>query len=410
MFNLFLNSLKAAHDREIYLTDYECEQLVSLIQQRERDLNKYPLPFNYVSNYSSNTMSIVDKHSLHCGRQSLSTLSLNTTMSVNSAMNLQSHPASHSISSRAGPIPSLHLSQKSAATSGQSTRVTSPFEPQYKREHDQDSQVSAPHSHGVNRSLDDTAYSRAIPRWRCFVKCVAGNNVLLCFVPSSTIDLALLQQTIDHQQSDVQTEPSDRSRHPTDEVDKSATADLTSVLERPVMVTPDSPEDIQRDKSESEDRVTLPSDRVTLPSDNQNSSVASESQGKSCAMDDSLPSLNNQTSSKLPVYIYNCSLSFLRDQLVDKWTFKRPDDIFQDLSTEMDDVSFDERQRIRTRSGDSSGGRDREALNDTVHGSRGRRRVDTSPQDVFGSQEDVEQHCTLVSEIYFREFATGVHF
>ena len=34
----------------------------------------------------------------------------------------------------------------------------------------------------------------------------------------------------------------------------------------------------------------------------------------------------------IPVYIYDCPLNSLTDQLVNKWTYRRPVDIYQDLT------------------------------------------------------------------------------
>lgn len=39
--------------------------------------------------------------------------------------------------------------------------------------------------------------------------------------------------------------------------------------------------------------------------------------------------------SVLPIYVYNCPLNSVMEQLVNRWTYNRPADIFEDLTFEV---------------------------------------------------------------------------
>ena len=58
---------------------------------------------------------------------------------------------------------------------------------------------------------------------------------------------------------------------------------------------------------------------------------------------------DNYKAFAIPVYIYNCPLNSLTDQLVNKWTYKSPSDIYQDLtfSPESEDKAQDDKEETK---------------------------------------------------------------
>ena len=103
----------------------------------------------------------------------------------------------------------------------------------------------------------------------------------------------------------------------------------------------------------------------------------------------------DSTSVNLPCYIYNCPLEYLSEQLVNKWTFDQPQDIYEDLTFQRDEVrgqSLDE---------DPVGHRQRR-ISELELGRR-----EGQADDVYGNAKELKKHCTMVSETFLRCFVKG---
>ena len=103
----------------------------------------------------------------------------------------------------------------------------------------------------------------------------------------------------------------------------------------------------------------------------------------------------------LPVYVYNCPLSYLTDQMVNKWTYKNPGDIFEDLHFIAEEHLESEEAMA---AGDDPEVRrcNRKTLSECEKWHLGTPEKVTD--DIYANQVDLKQHCTLVSETFFRSF------
>ena len=186
LFSLFHSSLKGVHDREITITDFECEQLVSLIQQRERDVDEYPLPFSqHQTGHHDDEAADDANESKDMERHSESALSLVTSLSLGSSA--QMHTSMSTMASQSQNTGSVR--HVASATSAGPTRVTSPIA----RDFDTDSIKTAPPA--TSNVTNVNQIGRIIPKWRCFVRSLTSTHIMLCFVPATFDDLLLLVDT-----------------------------------------------------------------------------------------------------------------------------------------------------------------------------------------------------------------------
>ena len=126
----------------------------------------------------------------------------------------------------------------------------------------------------------------------------------------------------------------------------------------------------------------------------------------------------------LPVYVYNCPIKSLAEQLVNKWTHARAADIFEDLRFQLiTDCSDDDSRSDDVTVEDESASRRRrkktlrlvrgffmwcqetvQCSKYDVHSSSDGERRRISDDGVYGNQTDLKQHCTMVAETFFRSF------
>ena len=418
LFKLFIDHLKDVHDREIQLTDFECEQLVSLIEQRERDLEQHPLPFTPRQSMQHKNMSNIDVE--HCSE---SILSLATSLSGSVAQSLMTMST---IASQSQATGSQRLTSAASMAPPRGTTPTA-------NECDNESVKVTPLEGGkAQRTRTMDHLQRSVPRWRCFVRSLTNTHIMLCFVPTSFNDLLTLTYTSEGQESKRPSVSSHHSsgvtrlssqaepiRHPSDSQSKAKqneeqTDELVMTDE---LVTDDKMtegtlfEGNADSPSKETDQVTpeeeivreqedLASVSITGDVGSVHDLVATEfSPDTHPEVAQNLDAPKSSTSVVLPCYIYNCPLSFLSEQLINKWTFQCPSDIYEDLT-----FKVDEARDLST-----------EQKNEEESMSQRPRRIseldlgknEDQNQDVYQNVKELKQHCTMVSETFLRCFVKG---
>ncbi|XP_069378746.1 KICSTOR complex protein SZT2 isoform X8 [Paralichthys olivaceus] len=207
--------------------------------------------------------------------------------------------------------------------------------------------------------------SCSVPQWRCYAKYISPQQILLTFLPASFTDVLVLmatgietecQSNISMQDDDALMTPSNKSQVDTlsgsiSGLERSESGfSLTGELQRKPSNRPFSARSpVLSPQSEGQ---TWPTDSPMLDQDSwdhrvteiengtPNSDVGekevqfSEPQKADFSFDRHVSQQGTRYSSQLkcPVYIYNCSLEHLKDQLLHTNFTRQPRDIFRSLS------------------------------------------------------------------------------
>lgn len=468
LFALFLDSLQGLHDREIHLTDFECEHLLNLIKHRDRDISKHPLPFLV----DEGTLENVDGD--HDAR-SESTVSMTTSTSVTSA-SIASYSVQSAVMSGKGTQPQKTLKQvlnaqwqhshSLASSQSQKQGITGSGTGTPIRLQSDEHQGDLDHGRPVLQQSDLDHMMRVTPRWRCFIKSVNTTHIMVTFVPATYDDLRILiqgqgifrvQDAINKNKDPIVSEKNDLIEnididgveHATAsymnvdgveyalKVNKKSLSDQTeSDRERHSSgasgVKEDSPrviakasqdvsDGISKETGRSEDTVKeIPGevsqeDEDTEQLDTPLETVEDMSAEPECGECEDVPS--GYSSFLMPVFVYNCPLSSLTQQLVNKWTYQKPVDIFQDLtfkseSHEQDVMSAMDQQSEHTDDNTTEhhnvGTETKRIRTDSDVREKLRfGREETILDSIYGQEEDLKQQCTLISEHFFRSFVFG---
>lgn len=216
---------------------------------------------------------------------------------------------------------------------------------------------------------------RVVPKWKCFIKSFTATHIMLCFVPASFDDLRILVQghsivqltqeaTTDQEQS----RDREQSSPPFISVDgvefarkvrkvhvsgNKAQGSQFSENNQPGSGTSEqelssSQEHLTEGCDETRDpHLNLP-DLERPPVNEQPEAIPADMPEPEAAIaNEALP--DNYKAFAIPVYIYNCPLNSLTDQLVNKWTYKSPSDIYQDLtfSSESEDKTQEDKEETK---------------------------------------------------------------
>ena len=208
-----------------------------------------------------------------------------------------------------------------------------------------------------------------VPRWRCFIKSVTVTHLMLSFVPASFDDLRLLVQGSGIVQFTQEPRETDDAK---DSKERKSTESSGSYLDvdgveyvqkvRKVHVSGNkvSVSELPKQAEEEEEVFSGTRDEATAPEEEETpdaaAAVAAQEDAPEChdhhgnsdeaespegeAAESAAP--DTYTSLVLPVYTYNCPLSCLTDQLVNKWTFKSDADIYQDLTFASEEKAAEE--------------------------------------------------------------------
>lgn len=307
-------------------------------------------------------------------------------------------------------------------------------------------------------------------KWKCFVKSVTSTHVIMCFVPASYGDLLLLSEgtealkelsnlakqislecknteekadenfdenVLQRQQSSkedqltssaasntsLKVNPSDSStsnKQPESSASSTSNEKLTKKSTKPEGLSPlsisESTTSVQTNMCESNNKQPTKNSSGTdtfddLPSPilrPVDSNMTDFSQAPATTTTEASSCVEMTRSVSLPVYVYNCPVNCLTDQIVNKWTCKMPADIYEDLRF----VLFSE--------GDEGGHLDtgQHSPDDPDRHRRQRKTLSESEKwhlgmsekatdDIYGNQADLKHHCTLISETFFRSFVSG---
>ena len=452
LFNSFLEKLTNLHDCEVHLKDEECAQLLLLIVKRDRDRGENPLPFvldnlpldedlpGEEMEECASTVSVTTETSSTASQLGAPLRKRARTLSMKKVLSFQGGK-SRTVS--CGPsLLDVHGQQGPVATSSPQRQT---------EEADNEVGKSTTDTADVSSSAQDQANNLVCdivtPRWRCFVKSITATHIMLSFVPATFDDLRILTQgqgilrgsevNDDMEPPTNQAETSDvegfeRIIHIQQEIEGiqqiqagfhvqnvepsvDSEAGETETLITNVHELP-TPEDtliaevdtkVSENKEEKVESV-LKEEEVKDPEEDDTETVKDTVSDTDVihAQPDCPPHAPDLQSLTIPVYVYNCPLSSLTEQLVNRWTHQPQMDVYQDLTTQLDcsenppkedSLKEDfEMQRPRTES---------ENMRE-----RWRQCMEDGQDAVFGSNNaDFKQHCTLISEHYFRSFVTGKH-
>ena len=465
LFRQMVDKVRRLHDREIHLTDEECAHFLHVLKNRERDREEHPLPFD------------AECCNLVLGRQT-STVSGISGVSLVSGMTTQSDLLSGTVSQRSSMshLPHRLNSEESVAyllaMEREQSKETMP---------DVQSDVFSMRSSQKQKAAENNSETthvvqgHYIPKWLCFAKSVTSSQIILSVIPASFTDYCHLQgmkKTVTLDDS-AQKDPVTSSDHEKSGQEKfhsdvdSAKGETTAKSKRVNHLVSNTSIDSGRsgsvfsdhmpDETNSSEKAQEVKDRkeetkVGLEEDIQNSSKE-DMDAKSSKEEKKIPEEVNDNMQRLkclpiPVYVFNCPLNMITEQFVNKWTYKRPTDVFLDLKfeTELDD-SFkqenespvlqdnlesetksnelkvdqevvEKQERTKNDSGSSrSSGKSRarntsdgERVSEGSATFRGRLRAyrdSTSSDHAFGDQTDAKEHCDNIAEEFSKAFAIG---
>lgn len=446
LFALFLESMNEQHDLELHLSHYNCEHLISLIKERPRDTTEHPLPFtvedntledNEMGNHSESTVSVA---------ASVSSLFVNNTPPA--ITRPVSQPLKQALSNNWRKL---------------SVGSTSRAEKTEDSMHFDDFKDSL-------RQTDVENLPRLVPRWRCFVKHVDSNHIILCFIPASYDDLRLLvqgqvlcrmgdimgddeadkEEIVEH----INIDGLDSSELVRQYVDGVEHVLKLHAVAKPDVATPsplkptssrdctDAASDVNQSDTPKKSELEITKDMCRDSDDTMFTSTpyqsplkpgsehyvietdeisGADTQGETVDEVTVHPDIGNAgnryRSFNIPVYIYNCPLTSLTEQLVNKWTYVKPPDLYQDMNI------------IREEQGEVSRASSKEDLTaegsavepDVADGTRRRQRQDSetfrerlcnireelNSESSSTEQDFLKQHFTLVTEYYLRSFVVG---
>ena len=266
-------------------------------------------------------------------------------------------------------------------------------------------------------SNSDTRASSLVGRWRCFIKSVNVTHIILCFVPTSLDDLRSLvhlsEAVVDVEKSDLeagapgveegqgkQTEESE-DMEPPPECDGSTTHGPGVTWES----SEQGKEDPCEQHVEKKDHPLMASD----PEGETCSSVHEPAQVAAPKAPEAVPVAGPEkkppTSLVIPVYAYNCPLSGLTDQLVNRCQPQA--DLYQDFTKKVD-MCVGEGRHSMTEDGVSASNRhrvDSETIRDKI-----RQSAEERPESGSGGGAEFRHHLSLINEHYHRSFVIGQSF
>ncbi|XP_013407252.1 KICSTOR complex protein SZT2 isoform X2 [Lingula anatina] len=357
LFQLLSEQLKDLHDREVEMNMAECGTFVQLIQKRTRDVQEQPYPFTTANiTHESTPEKELDLREI----VSRSILSSCTDKTI----------SQHSVT----------------AVQGRQTEES----------HGQESRSGC----GQHR----------VPRWNCYVKTVGQGCVIVTFIPATYLDLiSLAPSSSSGEESSMDREMEDAVRRNKIHEEESQ----TDVIE--------NPEQTQCWEKSSETDVInesfadIPDTRLTSEKEASNEKDLNGNEQIEYKKDSYFTSKKSLT---LPMFIYQCSMSSLTEQLVSKWSYMEPQDIFQDMTFTSWDMEEDVMEPHATR----EGSQDTVVNRGEEEGSRSRQDTLTSPvkdklhvsfdrrsTEIFTGAEELRNHCNMMCDAYYKSFVTGVY-
>uniref|UniRef100_A0A2C9KFZ7 KICSTOR complex protein SZT2 n=1 Tax=Biomphalaria glabrata TaxID=6526 RepID=A0A2C9KFZ7_BIOGL len=362
LLELFFDKLKDAHNKEILLSDDECNRVISHIYQRTRDPKVNPIPFSYIpQGFSSSGNSFVYEPGV---------------LSETDTTDASSTSVKRSSGSRflKSPDPGVQAKER------QGLDQQNQFYPKKFAEKEPNKSAAT-----KGNAQSETGHC---PMWKCYVKKdVTADHLLITFVPASYDDLLLLNQVTRAVTSQEDVSSDNLSHHPHEHSD---VKDHSKVSVHPSSTSPDK------------SKINHPA--ISLTRTSEHSDQIEEVQLN--LMSSNIKSHTNACGSlHLPIYVYSCQLKNVTNSLVNRWSFNLPDDIFEDLTFLQE--TLEEGKSPRSPRGQFlSFDQPADEMNDkdSWRSSLDRRSTDSNSFRL----ESFKEHCKLVTDIYLNSFVLAV--
>ncbi|XP_051562300.1 KICSTOR complex protein SZT2-like isoform X5 [Myxocyprinus asiaticus] len=255
----------------------------------------------------------------------------------------------------------------------------------------------------------------ASPRWKCYVRYISHQQILLTFLPATFADVQLLMssglETEPQISSSLQEEEEKTCSHgngqsQTESISNSANG--PEVVGRPAnFKTGECGEDVERYSLSIEESTMEPDTVLEISTEqkhiNTSDTVTEEKDGvqfmepqkRDCHITFSRQ-VSQQSSSdaarpRCPIYIYNCSLPSLKDQLVHPRSGRQPRDVFY-RPQEKDCWDFSQQYRYRSISQERSNASSWTELMAHPH-----------------KHKELANYCSLLQEHYYQSYVKGVY-
>ena len=295
-----------------------------------------------------------------------------------------------------------------------------------------------------------------IPRWRCFVKSVSSSHVLLTFIPASFEDLCVLVpaaategaeciEKVEEDEGDVivtakteslEAESEQKDPAPSGLINGHEACNTTSLQTQPKELNAtlshhngaseeaEGQTEVKGSEQNSEGQAEVKCQAGEKGNGDSEDRAEDCAEGQGNENAEGEKGLNEESPSSslksyvLPVYVYDCTMSDLVEQLTNKWSFDGFPDIFQDLTFKYDPLEMDKYVHPRVHMDsirsdlsegrdsrkDSEGDRDPLAESGKLRWARQESRTEDA---IFGVKTDLKTQCFMVTEAYYKCFVNG---
>ena len=254
---------------------------------------------------------------------------------------------------------------------------------------------SAPVLTTINSIDEEKASDKSTPKWRCFIKQTDSSQLLLTFVPASVKELLKLSKEDAAANTDVKNN-----------------ANSTAQNRR------------RQDSLDMEDDTRKLVDNKEKKTNDEHSRI-DDGQDHFGNQKQANEGTQNSDRIRMSIFVYVCSLSMLNEQIVNRWTYCRSDDIVQDFTDISEEILGSESGTDETRSNE----RRRQLSGSLSTSPRAVQRSKTiseclmefkSKASEFDSdfcddvttrhQRELKEYCSFVSENFFRSSVKGMHY
>ncbi|KAK3794558.1 hypothetical protein RRG08_003708 [Elysia crispata] len=392
LLSLFYDKLKENHSNEILLSAEDCSRFLQQVSNRSQSKDSNAGLAKHFHDTGSNATSL-DK-------------------SPYGAAGKRSTPDSHH-SSPNQTAKQTDRNPKPNRESPQNTEnVSKYFHSKYTSQ-----QTSKPGSASTNGSLDNDSgqengeedpsqepSSGHSPMWKCYIKREGSDHLLMTFVPSTFEDLLLLNPA-----PDPEPVPDNLDLLGHDGAEPHVTAESlfgTSVEAEifirelpPILPCLAEKDKVKNDKrNQTPEGIENPSDDETRDRENKNEEVQDWVNSSSRCMK---PAFSGEL--QMPVYTYSCQLKHVTNSLIERWTFKLPEDVVHDF-TYKSNVCSGGNPSLRERCFGKESGLLKQEDQQSRGGSSDRRSTDSTSIAI----EVFKEHCLMLADLYSKAFVTGV--
>ncbi|XP_066518983.1 KICSTOR complex protein SZT2 [Hoplias malabaricus] len=247
------------------------------------------------------------------------------------------------------------------------------------------------------------------PLWKCYAKCISPQQVLLVFLPATFTDVQILmsfglgiepqvsgagdneEETLSPENNESQSESISNSAIGPEETETSLEVGDGQLLPNPEK--PTAGYDETEDKKPT--KQTNGNTGLASPEEEKDGVQFVEPQKQDCRITFgrqlSQQSVGDTARPRCPVYIYNCSLDSLKDQLVHPHSNRQPRDVFL---RPQDAESWELNQQLKFRSLSQDRSSTSSWVDLLAHPHR---------------QKELANYCSLLQEHYYQSYVRGVY-